>query len=133
MFFDKNKRNDLIKVSALLIHAAKIDQNYSSQEQKVIKQALKEIGADNENLDEILKKAEEIENNSVQILDYTKEIKSMSQENKVKIIETLWRIVYSNKEADMYETSLMRRLAGLLYIDNKTMGDIKDKIRKENS
>ena len=133
MFFDKNKRNDLIKVSALLIHAAKIDQNYSSQEQKIIKQALKEIGADNENLDEILKKAEEIENNSVQILDYTKEIKSMSQENKVKIIETLWRIVYSNKEADMYETSLMRRLAGLLYIDNKTMGDIKDKIRKENS
>jgi len=131
MFFDKNKRNDLIKVSALLIHAAKIDQNYSSQEQKVIKQALKEIGADNENLDEILKKAEEIENNSVQILDYTKEIKSMSQENKVKIIETLWRIVYSNKEADMYETNLMRRLAGLLYIDNKLMGDIKNKIKNE--
>ena len=131
MFLDKNKHNDLIKVSALLIHAAKIDQNYSSQEQKIIKQALKEIGADNENLDEILKKAEEIVNNSVQILDYTKEIKNMSLENKVKIIETLWRIIYSNKEADMYETNLMRRLAGLLYIDSKLMGDIKNKIKNE--
>ena len=88
MFFDKKKENDLIKVSALLIHPAKIDQNYSPQEQKIIEQALKEFGADNENLDEILKKAEKIENNSVQILEYTKEIKSMNQENKVKIIET---------------------------------------------
>ena len=132
MFLDKNKHNDLIKVSALLIHAAKIDQNYSSQEQKIIKQALKEIGANNENLDEILKKAEEIENNSVQILEYTREIKNMNQENKVKIIETLWRIIYSNEDADMYETNLMRRLAGLLYIDNKTMGDIKDRIKNKN-
>ena len=131
MFFDKKKESDLIKVSALLIHAAKIDQNYSPQEQKIIEQALKEFGADNENLDEILKKAEEIENNSVQILEYTKEIKSMNQENKVKIIETLWRIIYSNKEADMYETNLMRRLGGLLYIDSKLMGDIKNKIKSE--
>ena len=131
MFFDKKKENDLIKVSALLIHAAKIDQNYSSQEQKIIKQALKEIGADNENLDEILEKAEEIENNSVQILEYTREIKGMNQENKVKIIETLWRIIYSNKDADMYETNLMRRLGGLLYIESKLMGDIKNKIKKE--
>jgi uncharacterized tellurite resistance protein B-like protein len=131
MFFDKKKENDLIKVSALLIHAAKIDQNYSPQEQKIIEQALKEFGADNENLDEILKKAEKIENNSVQILEYTKEIKSMNQENKVKIIETLWRIIYSNKEADMYETNLMRRLGGLLYIDSKLMGDIKNKIKSE--
>ena len=131
MFFNKNKNNDLIKVSALLSHAAKIDQNYSSQEQKIIKQALKEISVENENIEEIIKKAEEIEKNSVQILDYTKEIKSMSQENKVKIIETLWRIIYSNKEADMYETNLMRRLAGLLYIDSKLMGDIKNKIKNE--
>ena len=125
------KNNDLIKVSALLIHAAKIDQNYSSQEQKIIKQALKEISVENENIEEIIKKAEEIEKNSVQILDYTKEIKSMSQENKVKIIETLLRIIYSNKEEDMYESNLMRRLAGLLYIDSKLMGDIKNKIKNE--
>ena len=131
MFFDKNKDNDLIKVSALLIHAAKIDQNYSSQEQKIITQALREIGADNKNIEEILKNAEEIENNSVQILEFTREIKNMNHENKVKIIETLWRIIYSNKEADMYETNLMRRLGGLLYIDSKLMGDIKNKIQKE--
>ena len=131
MFFDKKKESDLIKVSALLIHAAKIDQNYSSQEQKIIKQTLREFGADDENLEKLLNNGEEIENDSVQILDFTREVKNMSQENKVKIIETLWRIIYSNKEADMYETNLMRRLAGLLYIDSKLMGDIKNKIKKE--
>ena len=131
MFFDKKKESDLIKVSALLIHAAKIDQNYSSQEQKIIKQTLREFGADDENLEEILKNGEKIENDSVQILDFTREIKNMSHENKVKIIETLWRIIYSNNEADMYETNLMRRLSGLLYIDSKLMGDIKKRIEKE--
>ena len=131
MFFDKKKESDLIKVSALLIHAAKIDQNYSSQEQKIIKQTLREFGADDENLEEIIKNGEKIENDSVQILDFTREIKNMSQENKIKIIETLWRIIYSNNEADMYETNLMRRLSGLLYIDSKLMGDIKKRIEKE--
>ena len=131
MFFEKKKEGDLIKVSALLVHAAKIDQNYSSQEQKIIKQTLGEFGADDENLEEILKNGEKIENDSVQILDFTREIKSMNQENKVKIIETLWRIIYSNNEADMYETNLMRRLSGLLYIDSKLMGDTKKKIEKE--
>ena len=131
MFFDKKKDHDLIKISALLIHAAKIDQNYSSIDQKIIRQALKEIGADDKNIEEIITKAEEIEKNSVQILDFTKEVKSMSQENKVKIIETLWKIIYSNKEADIYEANLMRRLGGLLYIDSKLMGDIKKRIEKE--
>jgi uncharacterized tellurite resistance protein B-like protein len=131
MFFDKKKDHDLIKISALLIHAAKIDQNYSSIEQKIIRQALKEIGADDKNIEEIITKAEEIEKNSVQILDFTKEVKSMSQENKVKIIETLWKIIYSNKEADIYEANLMRRLGGLLYIDSKLMGDIQNKIKKK--
>ena len=131
MFFDKKKERDLIKVSALLVHAAKIDQNYSSQEQKIIKQTLREFGADDENLEEIIKNGEKIENDSVQILDFTREIKNMSQENKIKIIETLWRIIYSNNEADMYETNLMRRLSGLLYIDSKLMGDIKKRIEKE--
>ena len=133
MFFDKKKESDLIKVSALLIHAAKIDQNYSSQEQKIIKQTLREFGADDENLEEILKNGEKIENDTVQILDFTREIKNMNQENKVKIIETLWRIIYSNKEADIYEANLMRRLGGLLYIDSKLMGDIQNKIKKEIS
>ena len=132
MFFEENKSNDLTKVAALLIHAAKIDEDYSSDEQEIIKKTLLEIGASNENIDKIINNADEIEKNSNQILDFTKEVKSMNNENKVLIVETLWRIIYSNKKADIYETSLMRRLAGLLYIDNKIMGDIKDKIKREN-
>ena len=136
MFF-KNSKNmndnlDLIKVTALLVHAAKIDENYSAEEDKIIKQTLIKIGAKNENVDEIIKEGKKIEENSNQILDFTKEVKNMDEKNKIKIIETLWRIIYSNKEADIYETNLMRRLAGLLYVDNKTMGDIKEKIKKEN-
>ena len=135
MFFKKNNINDyddLEKVAALLIHAAKIDENYSAQEEKIIKQTLLKIGAQNEKLNEIIKNAKEIEENSNQILDFTKEVKSMANEKKIQIIEALWRIIYSNNEADLYETSLMRRLAGLLYIDSKIMGDIKNRIKEEN-
>ena len=74
-----------------------------------------------------------MEENANQILDFTREVKNMDENKKIQIIETLWQIIYSNKEADIYVTNLMRRLAGLLYIDNKTMGDIKEKIKKENS
>ena len=137
MFFKKNKNasknEDLIKVAALLIHAAKIDENYSMQEEGIIKQALNKLGAIDENVEKIIMKGKEIETNSNQILDFTKEVKSMDHKNKILITETLWRIIYSNKQADIYETNLMRRLAGLLYIDSKTMGDIKNKIQKENS
>tara|TARA_B100001063_G_scaffold40292_1_gene34084 strand:+ start:1167 stop:1586 length:420 start_codon:yes stop_codon:yes gene_type:complete len=137
IFFNNKEKNpvkdiDLIKVAALLIHTAKIDENYSSKEEEIIKQALLEMGVNKEDLDNTLDKGKEIEANSIQILDFTREIKNMSEKNKIKIIESLWRIIYSNKEADMYETSLMRRLAGLLYIDSKVMGNIKDKIKKEN-
>ena len=137
MFFssnnNKDQNNDLAKVAALLIHAAKIDENYSNQEEEIIKNALLKIGADNKNIENIIKKGKEIEENNNQILDFTKEVKNMSEENKIKIVETLWRIIYSNKNADIYETNLMRRLTGLLYIDNNIMGNIKEKIRKENS
>tara|TARA_B100001115_G_C15754906_1_gene369429 strand:+ start:564 stop:974 length:411 start_codon:yes stop_codon:yes gene_type:complete len=133
MFFQRNnnKNDDLTKVAALLIHAAKIDENYSINEEKIIKKALLEIGADNNNIEKILLDGKKIEENSNQILDFTKEVKNMNEQNKVKIVETLWRIIYSNDEADIYETSLMRRLTGLLYIDSKLMGDIKEKIKKE--
>ena len=131
MIFKKNDNNDLIDVCALLIHAAKIDENYSEKEEKIIKQTLQLIGAKKEKLDEIIKNAKRIENDSNQILYFTKKVKDMNNENKIKIIEALWKIIYSNNEADIYETNLMRRLAGLLYIDNKIMGDIKEKIRKE--
>ena len=134
MFF-KNKESEtnqnFIKVAALLIHAAKIDQDYSENEEKIIKKALLEIGIKTENVQEIISAGKEIESNSNQILDFTKEVKKMDNEDKIKIIETLWRIIYSNKEADVYETSLMRRLGGLLYIDNKIMGIIKERIIKE--
>ena len=130
---DKNKdKVDTAKVAALLIHAAKIDENYSIQEEKIIKKTLLELGVKNENLEKIVEEGKKIEADSNHILDFTKEVKNMDENNKIAIIETLWRIIYSNKEADMFETNLMRRLAGLLYIDNKTMGDIKEKIKKLN-
>ena len=136
MFFKKSKNDDenkdFSKVSALLIHAAKIDQNYSIKEEEIIKLTLLEIGAKEENLNEILLNGKKIEDNSNQILNFTKEVKNMNAENKITIIKALWKIIYSNKEADIYETNLMRRLAGLLYIDSKTMGDIKEKIKNEN-
>ena len=136
MFFEKEDNNeveDLSKVAALLIHAAKIDEKYSSHEEEIIRKTLLEIGAERINIEIIIEKGKKIEANSNQILDFTKKVKNMTEQNKLKLIESLWKIIYSDKEADIYETSLMRRLAGLLYIDNKVMGDIKEKIKKENS
>ena len=130
MFSKKNKYN-LVKIAALLIHAAKIDENYSEKEKEIIEQTLLKIGANNQDIQNIITEGKTMEENAIQILDFTKEVKNMDEKNKIKIVETLWQIIYSNKEADMYETNLMRRLAGLMYIDNKTMGDIKDRIKKE--
>ena len=132
MFFKDKDNNSLVKISALLIHAAKIDENYSKEEAKIIEQALLKIGANNQNIKSIIEEGKKIEEDSIQILDFTREVKNMDERKKIKIVETLWQIIYSNKEADIYETNLMRRLAGLLYIDNKVMGDIKDKIKKQN-
>ena len=135
MFFKEkqiNQNNDnLKKIAALLIHAAKIDEDYSIKEENIIKQTLLEIGGNNKNIDQIMKDGLEIEQNSNQILEFTQEVKIIDEDKKIRIIETLWRIIFSNKVADMYETSLMRRLAGLLYIDSKLMGDIKERIKKE--
>ena len=135
MFFVKDKKRNkdinLIKVAALLIHVAKIDENFSEIEEKIIKKTLIEMGAEKDALLSILKDAKKIDENSNQILEFTKEVKSMNEINKIKILETLWKIIYSNNEADMYETSLMRRLEGLLYIDSKTMGNIKQKIKNK--
>ena len=131
-FLEKNKNNNdnFIKIAALLIHAAKIDQDYTQLEKSIIKQTIVDFGAKEDDLEFIMKKANEIEENSNQILDFTKQVKSLENEKKIRIIETLWKIIYSNKEADIFETNLMRRLGGLLYIDNKTLGDIKEKIKK---
>ena len=137
MFFkkneDKKENENLVKIAALLIHAAKIDQDYSNKEEEIIKQTLLKIGANKDNLEKIINNGKKIEENSNQILNFTKEVKNMTEENKIQIIEALWQIIYSNDEADIYETSLMRRLGGLLYIDSKIMGDIKEKIKKKYS
>ena len=137
MIFFKNKENNddnqLVKIGALLIHAAKIDEDFSQEEENIIKQTLINFGAGNKNINEIIEKAKKMEESSNQILDFTKEVKNMEENNKIKIVKTLWRIIFSNKKADIYEANLMRRLAGLLYIDSKIMGDIKEQIKKENS
>jgi len=136
MFFDKNKdvkkeNSYLIKIAALLVHAAKIDENYSIEEESIIKKTLLKLGANQNELDALITNAKNNEEKANQILDFTREIKTMDEKNKIKIIKSLWRIIYSDKDADIYETNLMRRLSGLLYIDNKTMGDIKEQIKKE--
>ena len=137
MFFnkslDKNENDHFIKVAALLIHAAKIDEDFSDKEIEIIKETLIKIGAKVKNIKEILEKAKKIEEDSNQILDFTKEVKNMDNRKKIEIVENLWRIVYSNNQADIYETSLMRKLAGLLYIDSDLMGKIKTKNMKEFS
>ena len=133
MFFKKEKNNYLEKISSLLIHAAKIDENYTNEEKEIIKNTLIDLGALENEIEDLITKSEINEQNSNQILDYTKEIKNLNNEEKIKIVESLWKIIYSNKNADVYETSLMRRIAGLIYIDSKTMGDIKEKIKKQFS
>ena len=110
----------------------KIDENFEEKEEELIIQTLFKLGANNQTIQSILNEGKKLEENSNQILDFTKEVKNMEEIKKIKIVETLWKIIYSNKEADIYETNLMRRLAGLLYIDKKIMGDIKEKIKKEN-
>ena len=128
----ENKNNEnhlsLISIAALLIHSAKIDENFTEKERTIIKNALIEMGADKNNLDEILKDAELREQDSNQILEFTKEVKNKNIEEKKIVIEALWNIIYSDENADIYETNLMRRLSGLLYLDPKIVGDIKEKI-----
>ena len=135
MFFNKDEKkvddSYLIKVGALLIHTAKIDEDYTDNEEEIIKKTLLELGVKTEKLSYTIKEAKIIEENSNQILEFTREVKNLSKTDKIKIIEALWAIIYSNKDADLYETNLMRRLAGLLYIDSKVMGDIKNKMKNE--
>ena len=125
----KNIDNPLVKIAALLVHVAKVDENYTEKEKNIIRKAIVELGSKNELSNNILKEAEEIEKNSNQILDFTKEVKNLDEDSKIKIIEILWKIVYSDNNSDMYENSLMRRLSGLLYLDPKIAGDIKKRVK----
>ena len=128
-FFNKeeqsNSDNDLINVACLMIHAAKIDENYTDKEKTIIKNTLKKLDSNNENIDKLILEAEKKESDSNHIQDFTKNIKAMDKENKIEIIKNIWGIILSDGNSDIYEENLMRRLAGLLYIDAKTMGDIK--------
>ena len=136
IFKDKKEKklNDddkYIKSAALLIHAAKIDENYTDKEKSIIKKTLIELGVKEDKLNELYNEAEEIEKNSNQILDFTREIKNSNDEFKIKITETLWSIIYSDGSSDMYEDNFMRRRTGLLYLDKKIVGDIKERIRNK--
>ena len=132
MFFsNKNEKENFNKIAALLIHVARIDQDFSEEEEKIIEKTLSQIGVKKENIKEVVKEGKKIESDSNQILEFTKQVKKMKESDKHEIIKSLWKIIYSNNEADVYETGLMRRLAGLLYIDSKTMGDIKEAIKNK--
>ena len=137
MFFNnkekKNNGTNFVKIGALLIHVAKIDENYSTKEEKIIEKTLLSLGVDKNDIENTISRAKQSEKDANQILDFTKEIKNLEDEDKIKIVKSLWRIIYSNNDADIYETNLMRRLGGLLYIDSKIMGDIKEEIKNENS
>ena len=128
---NKNKidmdNSSLIKITALLIHAAKIDENYTEKEKKIIRKAIFELDSKDNNIDEVLIKAEEIEKNSNQILDFTKEVKNMNEDSKIKIIEVLWKIVLSDGKVHEFESNLIRRLAGLLYISDVSCGNAKNR------
>ena len=139
-FKNKEKEEDTVNddksysnIAALLIHVAKIDENYEDKEKEIIKKTLIELGATPLNVDKLIADTSSIEENSTQILNFTREVKNAPESDKIRIVESLWKIIYSDDNADMYETNLMRRLAGLLYIDAKTMGDLKEKVKKELS
>ncbi len=139
-FLKKNPKDETsdtdsaVKIAALLIHAAKIDENYTDKEKEIIKKTLVDLGLDGKKLIETIKNAEKLESNSNQILEFTKEIKGIDESSKKKIVESLWKIIYSDDESDIYETNLMRRLTGLLYLDKKIVGDLKEKakLKKKN-
>ncbi len=130
---DASEKNSIsiISLTCLLINAARIDQSYTDKEKKIIKETLLRLGANKDNIDDILIKAEEKEENSNQILEFTKEAKNLDQDKKIIILKALWEIIYSDENADIYETNLMRRLSGLLYIDKKIFADIKEKIKNK--
>ena len=125
----EDKNISIVYIASLLIHAARVDEKYSEKEKKIIKETLVKLGTERGSIDNIITKAEAVEENSNQILEYTKEAKNLKHESKLILIEALWDIIYSDENADMYETNLMRRLSGLLYLDAKTVGDIKEKVR----
>ena len=134
-FLKKNPKDETsntdsaVKIAALLIHAAKIDEIYTDKEKEIIKKTLIDLSFNKNKIMDIIDSAEKLESNSNQILDFTREIKSIDEDSKKKIVESLWNIIYSDDQSDIYEANLMRRLTGLLYLDKKIVGDLKEKVK----
>ena len=135
IFKKKIKKEDaddkFVNSAALLIHAAKIDENYTEKEKLIIKKTLKDLGVNENKIDKVYDEAVKIEKNSNQILEFTREIKNSNEEFKIKITETLWNIIYSDGSSDIYESNFMRRLTGLLYLDKKVVGDIQERVKNK--
>tara|TARA_B100002052_G_scaffold290632_1_gene309493 strand:+ start:2286 stop:2678 length:393 start_codon:yes stop_codon:yes gene_type:complete len=123
--------SEIVGVVALLVHASKLDENYTNDEKKIIKNFISNISKSNEP-EKILDDAEKLEGDSNQILNFTKLIKNKPIEFKKKIIKELWKLLISDKNIDQYEANLMRRISGLIYIDDKTTGELKLQVLKTN-
>lgn len=129
---EKPKQDNNVLVAALLVHAAKIDENYTNLEKTIIKKALIDLNNISENqAEEVILNAEKKEEEQNQIIGFTKEVKKYPMEYRLKIIEIIWKIVYSDNNSDNYESNLIRRICGLLYISDKDNGIIKNKIQNK--
>tara|TARA_B100000401_G_C52378562_1_gene518421 strand:+ start:155 stop:580 length:426 start_codon:yes stop_codon:yes gene_type:complete len=120
-----DSNSDLLNVACLMIHAARIDENYTDKERNIIKKTLSKLNKNNEKIDNLILEAEKKESDANHIQEFTKNIKAMDKNNKIEVVKNIWTIILSDGNSDIYEQNLMRRLAGLLYLDAKTMGDIK--------
>ena len=127
----QENEGSLVEIACLLIHASKIDEHYSIDEKNIITKVLIKFGANKKEIENILKKAEDIEKNSNQILDFTRKIKDVDKDKKLLIVKSLWEIIYSDDKSDMFEANLMRRLTGLLYLDPKEVGDLKEEVKNK--
>ena len=129
---EKIEQKDLIGITALLIHAAKIDENYSEKEEKIIKDFINKFEFNVNTQKKILDEAEKLETDSNQLLNFTNIIKKNDKIDKYMIIEQLWKIIISDNNSDQYETNLMRRICGLIYFPDKLSGEIKLKLKKND-
>jgi len=126
------KNDVLISISALLVHVARIDENYTVKEQEIIKKFITSFSKQTESIDNVLQQAETLEANSIQLLGFTNKVKEQSLDIKKKIIEHLWKIIISDEDVDYYESNLMRRICGLIYFPDKLCGEIKLKVLQNN-
>ena len=132
-FLNKNKEkpdtnSEAVNIACLLVHAAKVGENYTSDEKEIIKKTVRKLYPNLDNLNDVITQAEQKESDSNHIQEFTRDVKSLSTENKIIIVETLWRIILSDGKSDIYENNLMSRLAGLLYLDDKVVGETKVKV-----